>query len=347
MKIAFLIPSLANQGPVLVAKDLVDQLVVKGHQCIVYYFDAIEEVNFPCTTQQITFFQKLPFQDYDVIHSHMFRPDLYCAYHVVFGGLNVKTISTIHTAIDDDLKNAYGYLKSKLLPPLWKWSWSKMTHVVVLTEQAKKYYSTLATKNEILVINNGRDLPAEYDSIPTEDLAIINQLKKDYILLGTVASFDKRKGLEQIVELLSLHEKYAFLVIGHGIERQPLEELAAKLGVSHRFRILGARPQGFRYIPHFNIFVIPSRSEGLPLALLEAAAQHVPVVCSRIPVFEEIFDSTQISFFELDNIPELTLACENANLNGFIYSANAYKKYMENYTANKMCDNYLTVYGAN
>lgn len=77
MKIAFLLPSLANKAPIIVANELVRLLLEKGHSCDVYYFDDICELPFACSTYRVNFFSKIDFASYDIIHSHGLRPDLY------------------------------------------------------------------------------------------------------------------------------------------------------------------------------------------------------------------------------------------------------------------------------
>ena len=84
MKIAFILPSLKNQGPIIVAKDIIEGLINIVEQIDVYYFDKGEgeaEVNFSCDTHLISFYEKIDFNKYDVIHTHMLRPDMYVWFH--------------------------------------------------------------------------------------------------------------------------------------------------------------------------------------------------------------------------------------------------------------------------
>ncbi|WP_449437242.1 glycosyltransferase [Pedobacter steynii] len=174
-----------------------------------------------------------------------------------------------------------------------------MDKIIVLSKIAKENYNKNGLNNKLLIINNGRSVPKTFESIPDVDLNQINALKQSYTVLGTVASFDKRKGLEQILKLLKDEKELAFIIVGDGLERTKLNELAVTYNIAERFFILGRRPQGFRYITEFDYYVIPSRSEGMPLAMLEAAALKTPIICSDIPVFKEIFNSSEVSFLDL------------------------------------------------
>jgi glycosyltransferase involved in cell wall biosynthesis len=72
------------------------------------------------------------------------------------------------------------------------------------------------------------------------------------------------------------------LVVGDGPERTALATLAVELGISDRVRWAGYRPDPERYLAAMDVFALTSRSEGLPLSLLEAWAVGKPVVCSAV-----------------------------------------------------------------
>lgn len=62
MKLAYIVPSLAQRGPVLVVFHLVQEMLAHGHECTVYYFDNIIELKFPCKTERIFFLSLLIFR---------------------------------------------------------------------------------------------------------------------------------------------------------------------------------------------------------------------------------------------------------------------------------------------
>ena len=103
----------------------------------------------------------------------------------------------------------------------------------------------------------------------------------------------------------SVFARFQILHCGDGKERQPLQELAQTLGVADRVLFVGRKPAGFRFLQLADIFVMPSYSEGFPLAMLEAASMQKAIVCSDIPVFREIFSEQEIVTFELDNTNSL------------------------------------------
>ncbi len=80
------------------------------------------------------------------------------------------------------------------------------------------------------------------------------------------------------------------LLVGDGPSRAALEALAEQLGVHRRVHFAGyqARPQD--YLPLMDLFALTSRSEGMPLTVLEAWAARVPVVATRVGGLPRLID---------------------------------------------------------
>ena len=83
MKIAFILPSLAFAGPILVAKYIIDHLS-QENEIDVYYFDNKVELEINANLYQINLFTPIDFKKYDIIHTHMFRPDFYMFFWSMF-----------------------------------------------------------------------------------------------------------------------------------------------------------------------------------------------------------------------------------------------------------------------
>ena len=102
MKIAFIIPSLTNKGPIIVVNTIIKNLIDKVDLIDLFYFDDKQDLIFPCKTYQIKFNKPINFDNYDIIHSHGYRPDKYLS----LWKKNIhkaKIITTIHSDIKIDL----------------------------------------------------------------------------------------------------------------------------------------------------------------------------------------------------------------------------------------------------
>jgi glycosyltransferase involved in cell wall biosynthesis len=108
------------------------------------------------------------------------------------------------------------------------------------------------------------------------------------IVLLVLATLVRRKGLDVLLEALArtrawTREKNLVLwIAGDGPERCALESQAEELGLSQRVRFLGQRADAHDLLAASDIFVLPSRREGLGVAALEAMAARRPIVASRV-----------------------------------------------------------------
>ncbi len=136
---------------------------------------------------------------------------------------------------------------------------------------------------------------ARFDALPSRDeLRRELELPLDAPLVGVAASLQERKGhrflLEAMAELSpklpDLHAVFA----GEGPEEGALRSLAAELKLGERVRFLGFRGDVRRVVPACDVFCLPSRKEGLSIAVMEAMAMRVPVVATRIAGMPEIIE---------------------------------------------------------
>lgn len=111
-------------------------------------------------------------------------------------------------------------------------------------------------------------------------------LPKDKIILLSSGELIKRKNHETairaIARLKQITNDFHYVICGHGELSDYLHELAEKLHVSDSISFLGYRKDMMEIFQVADLFLFPSYQEGLPMALLEAMAYGLPVVCSDI-----------------------------------------------------------------
>ncbi len=83
--------------------------------------------------------------------------------------------------------------------------------------------------------------------------------------------------------VLEKHPAWTLMILGDGLERQNLEKLAADLGVSHQICFQGHIKEPNALLYQADLFVLPSRFEGFPNALLEAMVCGLPVISADCP----------------------------------------------------------------
>lgn len=131
-------------------------------------------------------------------------------------------------------------------------------------------------------------------------------LTPDEKMLLSVGELTKRKNHQIAVRALAVfeqkhtNEKVHYFICGEGPERKNLEDLIRKNNIEDTVTLLGYCKDVKELLAITDCFIFPSKQEGLPVALLEAAAAKVPVVCSRIRGNIDVVKN-QSSYFDIRN----------------------------------------------
>jgi len=147
---------------------------------------------------------------------------------------------------------------------------------------------------KITVIPNSVDAEAFQEPDPkviARKRAEFGILPEDKVLV-TVGRLDPAKGhrylLESLPDVRRFFPKVKLLIVGDGPSRSSLEELGRQTGNGGNVLFSGIRQDVREILSLCDIFVFPTLSEGLPVALLEAMVLKRPCVASRIPPVEEV-----------------------------------------------------------
>lgn len=160
-------------------------------------------------------------------------------------------------------------------------------------QAALRYH--IARPEKLITIHNGIDahkIPFLTRKEAREKLHI----EEDVFVIGTIANFYKTKSLDTLVfaAISSANlEKIRFVIIGDGPEKEVIERLIEKYQLTQNFILPGVIKDANTYLKAFDIFVLPSKKEGLPYALLEAMAAHLPCITSDVGGIPEIIVSDQ------------------------------------------------------
>ncbi len=121
-------------------------------------------------------------------------------------------------------------------------------------------------------------------------------LPKDSIICCAVGRLVEAKGYQHLINSLhSLDPRFVCLIIGEGHLRHVLAENINKLGLQERIRLIGfSEPEEvLKIVSSSDIFVMPSISEGTPIAILEAAALGKPIVATKTGGIPEILTNNK------------------------------------------------------
>jgi glycosyltransferase involved in cell wall biosynthesis len=105
-------------------------------------------------------------------------------------------------------------------------------------------------------------------------------------VVGTVLRLEAIKGPDTFIaaarRLAAEMPTVRFVVVGDGSLRARLQRQVVSLGLGDRLQLLGERSDVDALLPTFSVFVLPSVTEGMSMALLEAMAAARPIVATRV-----------------------------------------------------------------
>lgn len=115
------------------------------------------------------------------------------------------------------------------------------------------------------------------------------------IVFGTVGRLAPVKDQQTLLRAFAMaarrNPRYRLEIVGDGVMREKLERLAEELAIRELVRFHGLRSDIPELLARFDVFMLSSLSEGLPLTLLEAMAAGLPVICTAVGGVTEIVEN--------------------------------------------------------
>lgn len=181
-----------------------------------------------------------------------------------------------------------------------------LSHHIVVSEASRESFGKHLAPERLTVVRNGIFAlqPTGSSSRLKQEMGLADQT-----VLLTVARFTAQKDhatlLHALPDVLGVHPSLALVLVGSGEEQGNIEDLAVQLGIGDHVRFLGQRSDVAEILAIADLFVLPSRFEGLPLAVLEAMSMGVPVVATRIGGAMEALGDRHPFFAEPGTPPSL------------------------------------------
>jgi glycosyltransferase involved in cell wall biosynthesis len=226
----------------------------------------------------------------EIIHTHGVRANLVGRLANRLEGSPCRLITTVHSVLALDYPVAW---KRWLFARLEEWTSRYVDHFILVSHAMERDFRRKIPSERISVIHNAIELPAErpvrggFSSL-REELG----LPQEAVLVGTVARMHPVKGhiylIQAIRELAPSFPQVHYVWIGGGELRAELEKQVRLAGLQDVIHFLGVRKDVPALLPQLDLFVLPSISEGLSVAILEAMAAGVPVITTAVGGSPEI-----------------------------------------------------------
>jgi glycosyltransferase involved in cell wall biosynthesis len=146
-----------------------------------------------------------------------------------------------------------------------------------------------APRERVETIPNGVDLAAPLPRARARELL---GLGEDEVVVGIVARLRPQKRHEALLEAAALLKArglpFTVCVVGDGPRREELESLSERLDVTDRVVFAGEHEDAARLAAAFDVAVMCSSAEGMPLSGLEAMAAGVPLVATAVSALPQL-----------------------------------------------------------
>ncbi len=184
-------------------------------------------------------------------------------------------------------------LKSRL--SLLKYNWAQDAILTVSLSIRRTLIECGVANHLIAVIYEGVDL----DWIDRQHAPSFSQ-NRNGLVVGTVAHLSSEKGhtilLEAAAQLVPKFPEVTYVIAGGGELEATLKRKARALGIERRVVFTGFRSDTEGLMKQFDVFCLPSLSEGLSSAILAAMASHLPVVATNVGGIPELVVDGETGF---------------------------------------------------
>ncbi|MBI9092983.1 MAG: glycosyltransferase family 4 protein [Desulfobacterium sp.] len=199
-------------------------------------------------------------------------------------GTGAALVSTLNSWYESELKGSF---KGRFYQWLETMT-AKQTdlYIVVSRDIRKRLLQKGIPKNRIAYIPNGVSIDLPLKSDPRKGLGKKFHLPDQAFVCCAVGRLVEAKGFHHLINAFARISSPGIccLIVGDGHLRPALLSQIRTAGLDHRVRLAGHqdRKTVLELVNASDLFVMPSLSEGTPLALLEAAALCRPIIASRV-----------------------------------------------------------------
>lgn len=291
-----------------------------------------------------TFARILKQEKIHILHTHDLGPYLYGAVAAKFARVPVL----VHT------EHSYLTQNTKLLK-IAERILSFFTDTIISDSQDVTRFLVEEQRirpDKIETIYNGIDVSLFHERKNGSSLKLMLGLPLESKVVGTVGRMvavkDQRTLISAMQPIIASDKNVHMVIVGDGPLRDELTEYAQRLGIRANIHFLGNRRDVHKILQIFDVFVLPSLSEGLSLSLIEAMACTKPVITTRVGGNLEIIDNASVGVLiepgDVSSLSsEILKLLRNQKLAAEL-AVNARKRVESRFSLKKMAARYEVIY---
>ena len=219
-----------------------------------------------------------------LVHAHFTKARFYAIPISRFFGVR-RLFITIHSQIGP--KN-----EIKFLTRCWYWWANRVARIIAVSDNVAMEYKTNWPEADVKRIYLGVKQIHEN----REDSRLALGIPQEQMMLLTVANYNYIKGLDVLCKAIEtimtngdLKGDVCFYIVGQpDVEKEELEVLISSLRINKYVKMIGISNEVHTFLSAADIYIQPSRSEGIGLALMEAASASLPLIATRVGGIPEV-----------------------------------------------------------
>ncbi|MBA0883710.1 glycosyltransferase family 4 protein [Flavobacterium undicola] len=240
----------------------------------------------------------------------------------------------------------------------YKYSHPKITKIISVSKAVEAIFDNIIKdKSKLVTIYDAIDVSFFSKNRSNELIHTEFSLPKETIIIGNVAALTSQKDIftfidtaREIMDKKPVNLSLKFVVIGDGSQRAELEKHASIRNLEDDIIFMGFRNNIQELLPEFDIFLLTSLTEGLPLTIYEAFATKIPVVATNAGGIAEVIENGQTGFVtnlkDTENLAKGVLKILNDKQLAETIKANAFELVSKNHDLNVMKQNYYSFYSS-
>lgn len=170
---------------------------------------------------------------------------------------------------------------------------------IAVSREVKRQMNWPLTEKKMEVIHNGRPLEHLFPRPEARDFLIQQEPRlapyRDVFWTMTIAELHPIKRHEAVIEVMGRLKETGHtikhLIVSGGQQRETLERLIERLELTDTVFLMGQIDEAARYLKAADAFILASRSEAMPYAILEAMIAEVPTVATAVGGIPEIIEN--------------------------------------------------------
>lgn len=262
---------------------------IKGLWCFLFIKDTVKRLN--------------KIFNFDVIHAHRVFPEGFAGV-LLSKYLRKPIVVTIHGSDINSL-----FAKSFFIRKMILFALSRADKVIVISKdlERKVLKTGIVKKEKVVVLFNGVDLGKfkEQDKIKARKKLLLPQEKKIILFVGNLIEVKNPLLLIEVVRKVKKGKNgdYLFVMIGEGSLKREIGNRISKYSLGEIVMMTGAKPHEELpvWMAATDCLVLPSKSEGMGIVLLEAMACGLPIIATRVGGIPEVINDGETGILITSN----------------------------------------------